>query len=207
MGQLQSLEQEQELPPRRGPQLTGSSPHDKSTNGTANGTANGSAHGIDDALLPAGQPLGQLTVSERVARIRERMLVLLRTVGEQHKELTAATKRIEDLELDAARQGLAAAQGSAEVAPLTDATATAATATTAAPHPRSSQGHELTHLKCAVLEFIRADPNDAAKRAQLTAIIATYLHFSKKETEAALAIARQRPLDSDPLAFLGGLLS
>ena len=63
--------------------------------------------------------------------------------------------------------------------------------------------HELTHLKCAVLEYIRANPEESVRREQLTRMIATLLHFSPKETASAIAIARHRPSDSDPLAFLG----
>ena len=65
--------------------------------------------------------------------------------------------------------------------------------------------HKLTHLKCAVLEYIRTDPEETSRREQLTRMISTLLHFSVKETESALAIARQRPSDSDPLAFLGSM--
>ena len=65
--------------------------------------------------------------------------------------------------------------------------------------------HELTHLKCAVLEYIRTDPEESARREQLTRMISTLLHFSAKEAESALAVARQRPSDSDPLAFLGAV--
>ena len=67
--------------------------------------------------------------------------------------------------------------------------------------------HELTHLKCAVLEYIMANPDDAAKREQLTAVMGRLLHFSKRETASALAVARQRPSDTDPLSFLSGLIA
>eukprot|EP00615_Pteridomonas_danica_P006529 CAMPEP_0114360834 /NCGR_PEP_ID=MMETSP0101-20121206/24170_1 /TAXON_ID=38822 ORGANISM="Pteridomonas danica, Strain PT" /NCGR_SAMPLE_ID=MMETSP0101 /ASSEMBLY_ACC=CAM_ASM_000211 /LENGTH=413 /DNA_ID=CAMNT_0001505287 /DNA_START=1 /DNA_END=1242 /DNA_ORIENTATION=- len=65
---------------------------------------------------------------------------------------------------------------------------------------------ELTHLKCAVLELILSNPEDCAKRQQLTNLVARSLHFTKRETDAALAVANRTPDDTDPLAFLGGLL-
>ena len=49
-------------------------------------------------------------------------------------------------------------------------------------------------------------PDDGAKREQLTAVIARLLHFSKREFASAMAVAKQRPSDTDPLAFFGGLL-
>lgn len=70
--------------------------------------------------------------------------------------------------------------------------------------------HELTHLKCAVLEYVLVDPDDSAKKQQLAAVMARLLHFTKREAGlAAEAAARASRAAGDygPLSFFGGFLA
>jgi len=91
--------------------------------------------------------------------------------------------------------------------PTSTGVASSSSGTTAAAVAPAVQLHELTHLKCAVLEYVLADPEDCAKKQQLTAVMARLLHFTKRETEAALAVANPDVADYDPLSFLGGFLA
>lgn len=200
----------------RGPSSSSSGPYPSTPQQPTTSSYTPSSHSSSFSSTPGSTPGGSINssggngVGDRVARIRLRMQELLAEVGRQGALLHQRDLRIADLEADASRHAAAYAQALAPLPPSSTSSSSSSSGGGNSNNGSSSGGsgaHELTHLKCAVLEYVLADPEDCAKKQQLTAVMARLLHFTKRETEAALAVANPEVAEYDPLSFLGGFLA